>query len=77
MRVNAIAPGLVKTDFARALWQGGGGERVAQACPMKRLGEPEDVAGAALYLAAETGSWITGHTLVLDGGSLVSASPVG
>jgi NAD(P)-dependent dehydrogenase (short-subunit alcohol dehydrogenase family) len=72
VRVNAIAPGLVRTDFARALWEGGRGEVVAQHYPLRRLGEPEDVASAALYLAAESGRWITGHTLVMDGGGLVA-----
>jgi NAD(P)-dependent dehydrogenase (short-subunit alcohol dehydrogenase family) len=77
VRVNAIAPGLVKTDFARALWDGGRGDSVAQAYPLKRLGETEDVAGAALFLAAETGRWITGQTWALDGGGLIAFSQVG
>ncbi len=71
VRVNALAPGLVKTDFARALWEGDKGDEVASAYPLKRLGEPGDVAGAALFLAAETGRWITGETWVLDGGGLI------
>jgi NAD(P)-dependent dehydrogenase (short-subunit alcohol dehydrogenase family) len=72
VRVNAIAPGLIKTDFAKLLWEGDRGTEVAKAYPLGRLGEPEDIAGAALYLAAETGSWMTGQTLVLDGGGLIS-----
>jgi NAD(P)-dependent dehydrogenase (short-subunit alcohol dehydrogenase family) len=73
VRVNAIAPGLIKTDFARVLWEKGRGEQVAKAYPLKRLGEPEDVAAAALYLASDASSgWITGHTIVLDGGGLIS-----
>ena len=71
VRVNAICPGLIKTDFARMLWEGEAGEQVAQMYPLKRLGEVEDIAGAALYLAADTGSWITGQHIVLDGGGLV------
>jgi NAD(P)-dependent dehydrogenase (short-subunit alcohol dehydrogenase family) len=67
VRVNAIAPGLVKTDFARALWQPGG-ENASWPWPLKRLGQPEDVADAALFLASELASWITGHVLVVDGG---------
>jgi NAD(P)-dependent dehydrogenase (short-subunit alcohol dehydrogenase family) len=72
VRVNAIAPGLVKTDFARALWEVHE-EALARRLPTKRLGEPEDVAGAALFLASDLSSWITGHTLVVDGGALVTA----
>jgi NAD(P)-dependent dehydrogenase (short-subunit alcohol dehydrogenase family) len=72
VRVNCIAPGLVKTDFARVLWEGGRGEEVAKAYPLQRLGEPEDVAGAALFLAAETARWITGQTWALEGGGLIA-----
>lgn len=71
VRVNAICPGLIKTDFARVLWEGEKGAEVAEAYPLKRLGEPEDIAAAALYLAADSGSWITGQHIVLDGGGLV------
>lgn len=71
VRVNAICPGLIKTDFAKALWEGDKGDEVAKAYPLKRLGEVEDIAGAAMYLAAETGSWITGQTITLDGGGLI------
>jgi NAD(P)-dependent dehydrogenase (short-subunit alcohol dehydrogenase family) len=70
VRVNGLAPGLVKTDFARALWESAG-DQVAARLPLKRLGEPEDIAGAALFLASDAASWITGHTLVVDGGALV------
>lgn len=76
VRVNCLAPGLVRTEFARALWEGGRGEKIARAYPLKRLGEPEDVAGAALFLAAETGRWITGQTWALDGGGLVAFTPI-
>ena len=70
VRVNAIAPGLVKTDMARALWEPAE-EAVARSMPLGRLGEPEDIAHAALFLASDAASWITGHTLVVDGGILV------
>ena len=70
VRVNAIAPGLVKTDFARALWEPAE-DLVAGAMPLRRLGEPEDIAAAALFLASDLSSWITGETVVVDGGALV------
>jgi NAD(P)-dependent dehydrogenase (short-subunit alcohol dehydrogenase family) len=70
VRVNAIAPGLVKTDFARALWEPGG-ERTDWPWPLARLGEPLDIARAALYLASDLASWVTGEVLVVDGGGLV------
>tara|TARA_Y100000739_G_scaffold217835_1_gene214698 strand:- start:7 stop:753 length:747 start_codon:yes stop_codon:yes gene_type:complete len=71
VRVNAICPGLIKTDFARMLWEGDAGDMVAQQYPLKRLGEVEDIAAAALYLAADSGSWITGQAIVLDGGGQI------
>jgi NAD(P)-dependent dehydrogenase (short-subunit alcohol dehydrogenase family) len=74
VRVNAICPGLIKTDFARMLWEGERGDEVAQMYPLKRLGEPEDIAAAALYLASDAGSWMTGQKIVLDGGGLVAFS---
>ena len=77
VRVNAICPGLVKTDFAKALWEDGRGDKVAEAYPLNRLGEVEDIAAAALYLAADSGSWMTGQIMVLDGGGLVSFGGVG
>ena len=72
IRVNAIAPGLVKTDFARALWEDPefADPRVA-ATPLRRLGEPEDIAGAAVYLASDAATWMTGQTLAVDGGATV------
>lgn len=73
VRVNAIAPGLVKTDFARALWEAGG-ESIAQRWPLKRLGEPDDIAGAALFLASDLAGWMTGQVLVVDGGALLLGS---
>jgi NAD(P)-dependent dehydrogenase (short-subunit alcohol dehydrogenase family) len=71
VRVNAIAPGLVKTDFARALWEEHE-EALARRLPTKRLGVPEDIAGTALFLASDLSSWITGQTIVVDGGALVA-----
>jgi len=70
IRVNCIAPGLVKTDFARALWDTPEGEkRASSGTPLRRLGEPDDIAGAAVFLASRAGSWMTGQTMVIDGGS--------
>jgi NAD(P)-dependent dehydrogenase (short-subunit alcohol dehydrogenase family) len=71
VRVNAVAPGLVKTDFARALWEPAE-DLVAATMPLQRLGEPADIAGAVVFLASDLGSWITGETLVIDGGALVA-----
>jgi NAD(P)-dependent dehydrogenase (short-subunit alcohol dehydrogenase family) len=71
IRINCIAPGLVKTDFARALWDTPEGERRAsQDTPLRRLGEPDDIAGAAVFLASRAGAWMTGQTVVVDGGAL-------
>ena len=73
VRVNALAPGLVKTDFARALWERGE-DAIARRLPLGRLGRPEDIAAAALFLCSDAASWITGQTLVIDGGALCIAS---
>jgi NAD(P)-dependent dehydrogenase (short-subunit alcohol dehydrogenase family) len=72
IRVNAVCPGLVKTDFARALWENPefAEPRIA-ATPLRRLGEPEDIAGAAVFLASRAGQWMTGQTIVIDGGATV------
>lgn len=69
IRVNAIAPGLVKTDFARALWENEERRKAVEATtPLRRLGEPEDLAGIAVYLTSRAGAWTTGQTFVVDGG---------
>ena len=74
IRVNCIAPGLVKTDFARALWDNPEGERRAhEDTPLRRHGEPDDIAGAAVFLAGPAGAWMTGQTLVIDGGIMAKA----
>ena len=73
VRVNALAPGLVKTEFARALWESAE-DSIAGRMPLRRLGEAEDIAHAALFLCSDAASWITGHTLVIDGGAMCIAS---
>ena len=71
IRVNCIAPGLVKTDFARALWDTEEGERRASSStPLRRLGEPDDIAGVAVFLASRAGAWMTGQSIIVDGGAL-------
>ncbi len=70
VRVNAIAPGLVKTRFARVLWEERE-EEAAAAYPLARLGDPDDVAGIACFLLSDDASWITGATVVVDGGVLL------
>lgn len=67
IRVNAVAPAVVKTKFAAALYEGRE-EQVSAAYPLKRLGVPGDIAGAVAFLLSDQASWITGQTLVLDGG---------
>lgn len=69
IRVNCIAPGIVRTDFARALWENPEilGKTEA-ATPLRRVGESEDIAGAAVFLASRASSWMTGQTIVIDGG---------
>lgn len=69
VRVNCIAPGLIKTDFARALWEDP--ERlkeVNERAPLRRIGDPDEIAGTAIYLASRAGSFVTGQNIVVDGG---------
>ncbi|TDP31090.1 SDR family oxidoreductase [Nocardia ignorata] len=67
LRVNAVAPAVVKTKFATALYEGKEQE-LAETYPLKRLGVPEDIAGAVAFLLSDDASWVTGQLLVLDGG---------
>ena len=70
IRANAIAPGLVRTDFARALWEDPDlYRRRTRTTPLQRIGEPDEIAGAAIFLASAAGSFVTGQTLVIDGGT--------
>lgn len=72
IRVNALAPGLIKTDFARALWEDP--KRLAQVegqTPLRRIGRPEEIAGTALFLASDASGYVTGQTIVADGGETI------
>jgi len=74
IRANCIAPGVVRTDFARALWEDPEAARSQEAwTPLRRLGRPEDIAGAAVFLAARAGAWLTGQTLTIDGGATIAS----
>ncbi len=73
IRANCIAPGLIRTDFARALWENPKiHDHVVKSYPLRRIGEPDEIAGAAVFLAAPSGSFITGQTIVIDGGGMVA-----
>ena len=69
IRANCIAPGLIRTDFSRALWEN---EKLLQhverGTPARRMGEPDDVAGVAVFLASRAAAYVTGQTLIVDGG---------
>jgi NAD(P)-dependent dehydrogenase (short-subunit alcohol dehydrogenase family) len=70
VRANCIAPGLVRTDFARALWEDPVNYRKrTRDTPLQRIGEPDEIAGAAIFLASAAGSFTTGQTIVIDGGT--------
>ncbi len=69
VRVNCIAPGLIKTDFARALWEDETAlKERTKTTPLRRIGEPDEIAGAAVFLASNAGSFVTGQAIVVDGG---------
>ena len=71
IRVNCICPGIVKTKFAEALWSDPKTEKMmTQQLPLRRFGEPDDIAGAAVFLAADASRWMTGQQIVIDGGTL-------
>jgi NAD(P)-dependent dehydrogenase (short-subunit alcohol dehydrogenase family) len=73
VRVNAIAPGLVRTDFARALWEDPETLKQSTATtPLRRIGEPEELAGVAVFLASKAGAFATGQTFVIDGGQTIT-----
>ncbi|HZF43893.1 MAG TPA: SDR family oxidoreductase [Sphingomonadaceae bacterium] len=72
VRVNCIAPGLVRTDFAKALWENPDTlKAVTRGTPLRRIGEPHEIAGAAVYLASPASTFMTGQAMVVDGGSTI------
>ncbi len=74
IRANCIAPGLIRTDFARALWENPQIlEQTLRTTPMRRIGEPDEIAGAAVFLASPAGSYMNGQSMVVDGGRLAGA----
>jgi NAD(P)-dependent dehydrogenase (short-subunit alcohol dehydrogenase family) len=73
VRVNCIAPGIIRTDFAKALWDNPEiYERAVQHYPLRRIGESDEVAGTAIFLASPAGRFITGQTIVVDGGATIA-----
>lgn len=73
VRVNAIAPGLIKTDFAKALWTDPVRlERINEKMPLRRLGHPDEIAGAALFLSSKAGAYVTGQVINIDGGAAIT-----
>jgi NAD(P)-dependent dehydrogenase (short-subunit alcohol dehydrogenase family) len=77
VRINAIAPGLIRTDFARALWENPEAEkRVNAQTPLHRIGEPRDIAGAAVFLASDASAYVTGQAIVVDGGVTIGGMTI-
>jgi NAD(P)-dependent dehydrogenase (short-subunit alcohol dehydrogenase family) len=75
VRINAIAPGVIRTDFARALWEDPEAEAaLRRATPLGRIGEPEEIAGTAVFLASKAGAYVTGQAIVVDGGSTIKGT---
>jgi NAD(P)-dependent dehydrogenase (short-subunit alcohol dehydrogenase family) len=73
IRINCIAPGLIRTDFARALWEDDTRRQAREALtPLRRIGEPQDIGGIAVFLASEAGSFVTGQMIVADGGVTIA-----
>jgi NAD(P)-dependent dehydrogenase (short-subunit alcohol dehydrogenase family) len=74
IRVNCIAPGLIKTDFARALWENPDTRKHYESLtPLRRLGDPEDIGAIAVFLASRAGAFVTGQTIVADGGVTIAS----
>ncbi len=78
VRVNCIAPGLIKTDFAKALWDNPHTMKAVEATtPLRRIGDPDEIAGAAIFLASAAGRYTTGQTIVVDGGVTIGGGVLG
>ena len=72
IRANCIAPGLIKTDFAKALWDNPDIlKRSTSGAPLRRIGDPDEIAGAAVFLASKAGAFMTGQAIVIDGGATI------
>jgi NAD(P)-dependent dehydrogenase (short-subunit alcohol dehydrogenase family) len=77
VRANCIAPGLIRTDFARALWENPEiSKKATRGYALRRVGEPDEIAGAAVFLASAAGQFMTGQTMVIDGGGMVNFQSV-
>jgi NAD(P)-dependent dehydrogenase (short-subunit alcohol dehydrogenase family) len=73
VRVNCIAPGLIRTDFARALWENPDNLKYSNArTPLGRIGEPDEIAGAAVFLGSPASTYMTGQAIVVDGGATIT-----
>ena len=73
VRINCICPGVVKTHFAEALWKNPKIEKMmTEKLPLRRFGEPDDIAGAAVFLASPAGRWMTGQHMIVDGGAMIN-----
>jgi NAD(P)-dependent dehydrogenase (short-subunit alcohol dehydrogenase family) len=70
VRVNAVAPGVVRTHLAKALWENFEAQ-ISEALPLKRIGEPDDIADVITFLGSDASRWLTGQTLVVDGGAQI------
>ncbi|MBE7217227.1 MAG: SDR family oxidoreductase [Caulobacteraceae bacterium] len=78
VRVNCIAPGLIKTDFARALWENPAIlKQATSTTPLQRIGQPDEIAGAAVFLASAAGAFVTGEAIVVDGGQTIGSAAIG
>ncbi|MEM6650184.1 MAG: SDR family oxidoreductase [Pseudomonadota bacterium] len=74
IRINCIAPGVVKTHFAQAIWQDPKIEKmITDMIPMRRIGQPDEIAGAAVFLASDAANWMNGQCITIDGGTIIAS----